>query len=114
MTANRNKADSIIRKQIEEDPNQAIFILMKQMAKFLVEADNLVDMMNRVNDEITSEQESVKRIIKMLIEHSDAQRKELFKHGIEFDSPIPEDVMKFLEQIEIANAGKESRGKAKH
>jgi len=108
------KSDARIKKQINEDPTHAILVLMKQMAKFLEDADDMVDSMNHFSDQVSDQQDQVKTIIKMLIEHNDSQRKALAKNGIEFVSPIPKDVITFLQKIDISNAEKESKGQSRH
>ena len=99
---------------IAEKPNQTIMFLMKQITELINDGAERVEHYNNVMEEIYEELDTVKKLMKMLFQHIDSQNKALRKHGIKYQSPIPQNLEQLWKDVEIARALQEGQEIKKH
>tara|TARA_A100001011_G_C13715240_1_gene597241 strand:- start:73 stop:453 length:381 start_codon:yes stop_codon:yes gene_type:complete len=108
------QSDPELLLSIAEKPNQTIMFLMKQVTELINDGAERVEHYNYVMEEIYGELETVKKLMKMLFQHIDSQNKALRKHGIKYQSPIPQNLEQLWKDVEIARALQEGKEIKKH
>ena len=108
------QSDPKLLLSIAEKPNQTIMFLMKQVTELINDGAERVEHYNYVMEEIYGELETVKKLMKMLFQHIDSQNKALRKHGIKYQSPIPQNLEQLWKDVEIARALQEGKEIKKH